>query len=237
MALFGYRQQVQRLLADLSVARFAPGDLDSYINTARGQIAGEGECVRVYASLTVNGAAQQYQFSSITLPAGTTGVAGVLNVRMVTYQIPGTAGQVRMTSREWEWFNTFVLSNPVPVAGPPTFWCQFGQGALGTIFVNLLDQQYTLALDTVCYPSALRLDSDPEKIPYLFTDAVPYFAAYLALLQAQQADAAAGMFKLYSMFMNRARGAATPSVLPGQYEQAPDPEMANRLGLQMKAAG
>jgi hypothetical protein len=232
MALFDYLKRTRLLLHDESFARYRDGDLTSFINTARGQIAGEGECVRVYGSLPLTPPTQQYSFSAITFPTGTQGVAGPINVRMVTYQIPGTQGQVMIAPREWEYFNQFVLSNPVPVAGAPDEWAQFGQGASGTLFVPLPDLPYVLACDTVCYPSPLVFDTDPDAVPYLFTDAVPYFAGYLAKITAGDAEGAKGMFQLYQMFMARARGMANPSVLPHQYEQAPDPEMANRLAVQ-----
>lgn len=227
--LFQYRQQTQRLLQDQPMVKFAPGDLDFYINQARGQIAGEGECVRVYATLAATAATQQYQFSSMVIPGGTTGVQGPLNVRMITYTIPGATGNGRMAAREWEWFNTFVLSQSAPVAGHPSVWAQFGQGASGTVFVNLLDGAYTLNLDLVCYPSPLMSDADPEALPYQWTDAVPYYAAYLGYLAAQDSQRADGLYKLYETFMQRARRTATPSVLPHQYEQAVDPVILARM--------
>jgi hypothetical protein len=232
--LYIYRQQVQRLLSDTVQTRFNPADLDFYINLARGQIAGEGECIRQYASLALNSGQQQYPFSDIMFPGGSAGIAGVFNVRMANYFV--ASGQKRITAREWEWFNEHVMNNAVPVPSAPQYWAQFGQGANGTLFFNLPDTTYTLALDTVCVPTPLETDADPEPVPYLWTDAVPYFAAYTALLTAQQQDAALGMFKLYETFVQRARAAATPSVLPGQYPQQPDPFMAGRLGVTPRGA-
>jgi hypothetical protein len=234
--LTAYLTQFQNLIQAPSspIPLISTAQATTYINTARGQVAGEGECIRVYASLTLAAPTQQYPFASIALPAGTLGVAGVLNVRMATYAVAG--GQKRVVPREWEWFNDFVLATPVPVAGPPQYWAQFGQGASGTLFFNLPDEAYTIALDTVCYPSPLATDGDPEAIPYLWTDAVPYYAAWLGLMSLQrQADAdnrANGMMKRYEDLMARARRAATPSVLPGQFAQGPDPMAANRLGIQ-----
>lgn len=238
MALFRYRQRTQQLLGDVTVARFNPGDLDSYINSARSQIAGESECIRVYATLAITSSAQQYAFTAITFPVGTTGVAGVINVRMVTFALGN--GQVMLTPREWEFFNTFVLSQQLPndaqgnpMGSQPSVWTQYGQGLNGTLFVNLPDQGYTLSLDTVCYPSALANDTDPEAIPQFFTEAIPYYAAYLALLTAQNAEGAATMLGLYRQRLANARQHANPSVLPHQWSQAPDPVMANRLGMQI----
>lgn len=229
-----YTQQTQLLLKDPKMERFNLFDLRSYVNIARGQVALEGQCVRNYATLAISDTAQQYPFSSIVLATGTAGVAGVMNVRMVSYQIGG--GQLIVTPREWEYFNNSVLNNAAPESGPPFMWAQYGQGAQGSLWFNLSDQDYTLNLDTVCYPLPLNSDSDPEAIPYAWTDAIPYYAAYVAYLTAQQEDAATAMFKLYQMFASRARGFATPSVLPHQYEQTPDPVMANRLGVTMKGA-
>lgn len=233
-----YQQNARRILNDQGFARFFEGDLTDWINQGRGQIAGEAECVRVYASLSVGAASRQYPFSAISFPDGTQGVAGVINVRMVTYTTPGTALVNTVTPREWEWFNTYVLpavpnidANGNPVGSVPETWAQFGQGANGTIFVNLLDTDYTLNLDAVCYPVPLVDDDTAEAIPYLWTDAVPYYAAYLAFLTAQDADKAEAMFKLYTLFAQRARQFANPSTLTHQYEQSADPMMASRLGL------
>lgn len=236
MALNAYLQRVRLLLADANFTRYNDFDIASFCNSARGQIAGEAECIRVYATLAVSSVAQQYAFTTISL-GGAAGVAGVLNVRMASFSLPGATGQIALTPREWEFFNSFVLSQPAPTAGQPSIWAQFGQGVNGTLFVNLLDTAYTLALDTVCYPSDLTTNSDAEAIPYLWTDAIPYYAAYLAMLTAQNMAGADAMYKLYQVFVARARGFATPSVLPHQYEQAPSPTTPNQLGVTMKAAG
>ena len=89
-------------------------------------------------------------------------------------------------------------------------------------------------------PIALVDDTTPEAIPYLWTDAVPFFAAYFALLSAQagarQAEADR-MFARYQEFTNRARRFATPSVLPFIYPQSGNPVQANQLGLQPAGGG
>jgi hypothetical protein len=93
---------------------------------------------------------------------------------------------------------------------------------------------YTLQLDCACYPQALALDTDVEALSYLWTDAVPYFAAYLALLSAQtgqRTQQAQQMFALYEQFAARARQFANPPVNRFAYEQSQDPTMANKLGL------
>ncbi len=234
--LISYLQTTRRILKDANFTRFIDGDLVDWINIGRGQVAAEGECVRVYATIVLSPPTQQYPFSAINqvfngpLFTANTGIASVLNVRMMTYNLPETPGQLPITPREWEWFNYFILGDSDPQAGPPLYWAQFSQGAGGSFFVNIPDLPYALAVDTVCLPIPLTAESDPEAIPALWTDAVPYYAAYLAMLTAHE-EGADNMLKLYEVFTNRARQFATPSVLPGQYSQAPDPMMPGRLGV------
>lgn len=230
--LFQYREQTRRLLGDATVARFTPGDIDFYVNQARGQIAGQAECIANLADLAIDYPAQEYPFSAIVPSAGTLGIGGVLTVRKITWTLPaGAGGGGRMFAREWEWFQNFVLAQAPPEYGQPRWWAQLGQGAAGTLWVNPPDGPYALRLDAVCYPAPLALDDEPEALPYQWTDAVPLYAAYLGLLYAQAGEAAANMYKLFELFVQRARANATPSVLPGQYRQAPDLMKQNRLGL------
>lgn len=207
-------------------------DLSTYINEARVQVAGEGVCVPVMGTLAVtanlNG---PYPFTAITLNPATAGVQGVLNIQTLWYQI-GT-GQIWMRPRGWPWFTLYELNNAAPVPGPPATWSQYGQGINGTIYLNMPDQAYTLNVDAICYPEALVDDTTPEAIPPLWQTAVPYYAAYLALLSAQtssRTEQADKMLERYELFVKRARQFATPQILPYQYPQSQNPVEANQLG-------
>ncbi len=230
MNLNAYLQRTQLLLEDQTTTKFNLFDLTTYVNIARGQVCGEGECIRQYCILLVDDTAQQYSFPSIILPNEAIGVSGIINVRMVTYSI--ASGRLRVTPREWEWFNNYVLSQAAPLSGPPKYWSQFGQGNGGNLFVNLLDFTYTLNLDTVCFPADLTTNADVDAIPQYWQDAVPYYAAYLAMLPLVGAEQKAEkMLQLYELFVKRARQFATPSVLPHQYAQSTDVTLAAKLGL------
>ena len=227
--------------------------MTSWINQARGQLAGETECIRVIGTIQTVIGIRNYNFSSIGIgtPA-VTGAQGIINVRRLSYNV--ASGQKWFASRAWPYFDYYFLNNPVPVNGPPSQWSQLGQGSSGQGSITGIgagtmssgsfwldpppDLIYTLNCDTVCYPQALAADADVEAIPYIFTDAVAYFAAYLALLSSQtsarQADAER-MFGYYQTFVKRARQFSNPSVNRGAFEQAVDPTMANKLGLQKTA--
>lgn|SRR5487761_1248060 len=205
-----------------------PAILTDYINQARLQIAGEAEAIRVYGSLAVTNATQQYAFSAISL-AGTSGVSGVFNVKQVSVRLGTGAQYVR--ARPFAWFNQYHLMDPVPAASLPKVYAQYGQGETGSLFINLLDGPYTLNLDCVCVPATLATDSDPEALPYPWTDCVPLFAAFWAFLTAQRTADADQMYKRYEQFAQRARAMSTPTVLAGIYPQVPDPRQGNQLGL------
>ena len=234
---------------------YSTANLTRWINIARGQIAGEGECIRVIGTISTVVNQRAYNFSSInTGVAATNGIKGVIHVRRISYDVGqntyGLAGQQWMTPRPWEWFSLYNLNNPVPDVGPPATWSQLGQGSAGTGTGSSAsgsfyldpppDAVYSLNLDCVCYPQALADDTTVEAIPYLWTDCVPFFAAYYAYLSSQtgarQADAER-MYNHYKEFLQRARMAANPSVGRWQYEQASDPAQAAKMGLKPAQAG
>ena len=254
MALAQYLKQTRRLLqlpGTQSTSLYTDADLTDFINISRGQIAGEGECIRVMATIPTVAAQQVYRFQDAVLgvPA-TTGVQGIINIRSISNQVG--SGALWMTPRPWPWFSLYEMNNPVPTTGVPTVWAQFGQGAApsgvpntsvngGSFYVAPIpDDVYTLNLNAVCYPQALALDTDVEALPYFWTDCVPFFAAYFALMSAQtnaRMAEASNMYKgHYEEFMDRARKQSNASTNRWQYDGAGDPAQGPKMGIS-KAGG
>jgi len=236
--LFTYLQDTQRLLADARQGIMNPADLTIYINRARRILAGEAECVRVYANLVLTPGQRQYGFSAVNVAAVNPAVEAPFNARFLWYVVG--EGQKALRPRGWPWFAQYKLNNPVPNTGVPQVWSQYGQGDSGSIFFDPVpDDAYTIILDTVCVPIELVDSTTAEAIPYPWTDAVPFFAAYTALLTAQaRKEDAAMMLQQYEEYKNRARKISNPSILPGLYEQAtPIVSTANQLGVQPGGAG
>ena len=252
-----YQTQLAGLLQNpgAPTSLYSTTDLNRWINAARGQVAGESKAIRYLGSLSTVIGQRNYNFSGIsTGVAATTGIQGVIHVRSVMYAV--ASGYQWMRPRPWEWFTLYKLNNPVPVSGPPEVWSQFGQGSAGagsitgigtgtmisgSIYIDPPpDLVYTLQLDCVCYPILLTADTDVEALPYLWTDSVPFFAAYYALLSAQSSARVADaerMYNYYQEFVRRARNAANPDVNSYLYQQSNDPVKINKLGLQKAAAG
>ncbi len=237
MALTAYETQTQALLQLPGAPQtlYPIANIDTWINIARGQLAGEGECIRYIATIPTVIGQRNYNFSALnTGVSGTTGIKGVIHVRRSTYSI--ASGQTGVAPRAWPWFDLYYMNNPVPQNGPPKNWAQYAQGVNGSFYLDPPpDAVYTLNCDCVTYPIPLVDDTTVEAIPYLWTDAVPFFSAYYALLSSQtsarQADAER-LFGHYQTFVNRARQFANPSVNRFLYEQSGDPAQSNAYGMQ-----
>lgn len=231
---------------------YSTANLTLWINTARAQLAGESESIRRIGTVSTVVGQRNYNFGSVNVwlggTAATTGVAGIFHVRRISYDVGD--GEQWITPSAWPWFDLYHMNNPVPVNGAPEVWSQYAQGSggqqlgsstFGSFYLDPPpDTAYTLNCDCVCYPIALADDATIEGLPYLWTDCVPYFAAYLAYLSSQtgarQADAMR-MMDLYKEFVERARKFANPSVNRWMYEQSPDPTTLNKLGMQNRNAG
>ncbi len=236
-----YILRTQQLLQNpaASVELYAESDLILWINQARGQLAGEGKCIRAIGSLATVASTRNYNFSDISFGASaTTGIAGAINVRSIQVGVGG--GLKWINARGWTWFNFYNMSNVTPAPGEPQEWAQLAQGESGSLYLDPPpDTVYTLMCDSVCYPIDLVDDTTVEAIPALWTDAVAYFAAYLAFLSAQspaRQNDAARMFEHYQTFCDRARQFATPDVNYTMYPQSKDPAQLAKLGLSPKSA-
>lgn len=240
-------------LPEANNALYNTDSLISFINVARGQLAAEGECIRFIGTIPTVIGQRAYDFSDIDLDLATnTGFQAPIHVRRINRAI-GDGGQQQLFPRPWEWFDLYCMSTVVPIPGPPKRWAQYGQGAApgadgetgpgGSFYIDPVpDLVYTLYCDCVIYPAALdnTEESPPESLPYLWTDAVPYYAAYLALMSAQSnarvADAER-LFNQYDMFVKRARQFSNPSLLRSQYQQSVDPAQINKLGVRTLPQG
>lgn len=237
VALSDYIQSTRRLLQNppAPTSLYATSDLTAYINTARGQLAGDAECIRLQATISCVVGTRVYNFSGLnTGVSATNGIQGVLSLRQMLYSV--ASGQQWVRPRGFEWFTLYKLNNPVPSSGPPQVWSQYGQGASGSFYIDPLpDDTFTLSVDAVCYPIPLVDDNTVDAIPYIYSDAVPYFAAYMAFLSAQSGarqNDANRMLELYTEFKNRARRFSNSTVLPYSQPQTTDPTTVNQLGLQ-----
>ncbi len=229
--LTDYQQQVRLLMGDATFARFNDFDFRTWINFSRAQVAGQGLCVRQLAVMPLANGNRSNSFLNIT--GLVTGTLGVYHIRQFFYPVGG--GQTLVTSRPFEWFGLYALNNPTPSSGPPLTWTQLGQGEQGTVYVDPIpDMDYLCPVEVVCVPVPLVDDATVEAIPPIWTLAVPYYAAWLAFMSAQQQEQADKMLGRFQEQMLLARNAANPDLLMENWSQSRDFMLQNRLGVQPK---
>lgn len=221
MALLAYIAQTRSLLNDVGGVEYTTPDLTTFINDARVQIAGASEAIRFVGPLALVAANRgPYPFTSIiTVPAAPAGTGGVLVVRKGAALLPG-GGFSEVFNREWDWFFSYCLCGPnASQQGVPNTFSQLPPGSAGSLYFSPIPDGTvpSVSLDCVGYPSNLESDGDPEALPYPWTQAVQYYAAYLALLNAQRLGDADAMLQRYDLFQTRATQMTTPTTLPVQY--------------------
>jgi hypothetical protein len=228
--LTAYLTATQELLENPvpSPPLYATTDLINYVNEAREQIAGEGECIVGLAQGSLTNAVPAYSFSifssfSALTPGGTalTGIQGVLTIRQLS--IVNAAGTVNTTlaTRPWFWMERYWLNSGAAIAsGQPREWGQLGRGANGTFSIGpapVAGNFPHINADCALLPIPLVDDTTPEAIPVPWQDAVPFYAAYKALLSAQRRDDANQMFQRFEAYMRRAVQNSTPTRYPTNF--------------------
>ena len=287
MALFEYLKQTQRFLREQNQVFENPGDLISYVNRARREIALRTQCIRVLTpsagvivgytivnggtnysnspTLTVtppdfpngmlpypngsqavatcivqggvitnvysqyggngyfqptititdptgtgavvtpvvgginllNQGQEVYKFSDIDLTANP-GCQSVYFVRGVSIIYSG----YRYSLEQLAWSRYQIYrAYPYQYQYTPAIYTQRAQGTNGDMYFYPLPSQALQAeYDCQCLPSDLLDDQSVEAIPDPWTDAVPYMAAHLGMLELQNFNASRYYLELYEKF-------------------------------------
>lgn len=171
-----------------------------------------------YTATTLN--QEVYTFASFnSLVQQTSGVQSIQGIFSIAV-MQGAPGAFKPTLFYWSWgaLQAYCRSNSSLVSNYPDRWSQYGQGVSGSFYLYPIPSgNYPMDLDCYCLPVTLTSDSTPEAIPYPWTDAVPYYAAYLALLSAQRKEDANQMLNDYKMKVKEGGSMARPVVIPNYY--------------------
>ena len=283
MALNAYIAATQRLVHDTAGQRYSTTDLTTYINTARSQLALEGECVRFLygldgmlslAGTTVSGSpiisgitstsglqngwglygtgipnnatVASFTGTSITMSANATatgattvntqiqtvinqetylmptdvslgaGVKNIIQLKSISINFGGAQGsnQYMLSQLDFTALQAYYRFYGPNLVGNPAIWARYQS----KVYLRPIPSQtYPMQWDTVCSVIDLVNDASVEAIPYPFTDCIPYFAAYLALMNSQRPQDADNMFKLYEQFNGRARKFIQRTYAPSIY--------------------
>lgn len=119
----------------------------------------------------------------------------------------------------WTSFQAKYRSYNIGQQNYPSLWSQYGRGAGGQCYLwPIPGSPSQMEWDAFCNPIPLVNDSTIEAVPDPFTAAIPYYAAYMAHLNAQRRDDAQFMLAMFKDKLIECGVATTPSMSPSAYD-------------------
>lgn len=145
------------------------------------------------------------------------GIKDVIAVKSITVNWGAGGGSNAPMLQYWD-FTTYQAYlryyGQTGLGGQPCVWTRYQNNVL---IRPVASSVYPMQWDTICSVIDLTDDNTPEAIPYPFTDAIPYYAAYLALFNSQRAGDAQMMLEEYEKFARRARAFWQRTIIPNVY--------------------
>lgn len=100
----------------------------------------------------------------------------------------------------------------------PMLWAQYQLGETGSVYLwPMPSAVYEMQWDCLCTPAALSSTQTIDLIPDAWTNAVFYYACYLAYLNAQRKDDSNDMFQRYERALMEASSYVQPPRTPDYY--------------------
>ena len=169
-----------------------------------------------YTAFTTSGQ-EKYNFSTLSTIAqqtpGVDKIQGILSVSVSQGTITPTLDQKAFTELQ-----AYMRAYNTSYTSYPEVFAQYSFGVNGSFYLwPVPSGTYGMDIDTYCLPISLSSDSDPEAIPYPWTECIPYYAAYWALMNAQRFEDAKFMKKEYDERILEARAQSTPQFIPSMY--------------------
>lgn len=215
-----YVTQVQRLLHDPTGTLYPVSDVKAYINETRSRLSLQSECVRVLYgqqfSTTNNTVVNQEVYPYPTAIAVSSGIKDVIQVKSVTVNWGGANGSNQYMLEQWSFtkYQAYLGFYGPNLQGNPAVWCNY-QNAVR--MRPIPSQISPMQWDTICSVIDLASDSDPEAIPYPYTDSVKYYAAYLSYMNSQNPAPSTQMEALYNKTLAEARSFTQRTFVPYVY--------------------
>lgn len=223
MALSDYQSQVLALLNDPTATFFSTAQITTWINTARARIAAMSGCIRWLPPNSSNETValqEAYPLSGLTpvIPAGS-GMLQVLRVHSVAVWSAAAAGSQKPVWERvaWDKFQAEIRILNGQYQGQmsqPGAWTQYGRGTSASVYLGPIPTAVVpMDWDCVMVPIHLAVDTDPEAIPYPWTDIVQYGAQREAYIAQQRIPDAEQIDKLIAMMIQQAPTLAEGHVL------------------------
>jgi hypothetical protein len=204
--LSGYITQTRRLLHDVNANFWTDAELTDYINDGRNTLVRDTGCNRVLQNHTAPYNVETIDFADLPEGNNTVDVLNVIlywgNSRIPLYYLPWTDFNAQL--RYWQDYT-----------GRPVGFSMYGPKK---IFIGPKpDQAYQMEIDTVVLVDPMVAGSDVETLPTPFTEAVPFYAAYIAKYQEQSYGEAEIFKQEYSKHVMEALNTTFTRRLPTPY--------------------
>jgi hypothetical protein len=210
VVLSTYRTASQRLLHDANGNFYSAAELNDYVNAGRQKVAAMTGCLRYLdKSFTLTIGVDAYPFSGLTQGSVT---IDVLNVTVIYGNV-----RYQLEWRPWTEFSA-MLRSWTGFQRLPVTWSKYGANIL---YVGPLpDQAYATEIDTIQTPNVLVDDTTTEQLIYPYTEAVQYYAAYLAKKKEQSYGEAQDFLREFYRCLKEAVASAQLRRLRSGYAQA-----------------
>lgn len=165
-----------------------------------------------FISTVANQEVYRFQDYNQLLPQGLREILAIQNISI-------SWGGIKPTMRHLDFsaFQAYLRAYNTQSTNWPAVWAQYGQGVQGSVYLNPIpSQQMQMEWDTYCLPDDLQTDTDPEFIPYPFSHAVPYYAAWWASIPVNT-DMANYFDQLYKRALKEARSQTDIAIFPDFY--------------------
>lgn len=201
--LASYRTQVRRLLHDANDSQWSVTAKDAYVNEAiqrRDLDTGANRVIQVVNLVT---GTDTYAFTALGDPTA-------FDVISICLRYGGqrvVLGQHSVTELN-AFVRTWITYRSYPVA-----WAKLG--AASVLLGPIPSQAWVTEWDTSVITPTLATDASVDPLPYPYTIAVPYYAAYLAKLNErryQEADTFQGLYRQELLGAVNQRAGMVPSV-------------------------
>ena len=204
--LSGYITETRRLLHDVNANFWTNAELTDYINDGRNHLIQDTGCNRVLQTYTTVYNVETIDFSALPESDDT--------IDVLTINLYWGNSRVPLYYMAWSNFNA-QLRFWQNYTGRPVGFSMYGPKK---IYIGPKpDEAYLMELDTVVLKPPLT-DADPvETLPTPFTEAVPFYAAYLAKYQEQSYGEAEILKQEYQKHVMQALNTTFTRRLPTPY--------------------
>lgn len=222
--LNSYITETQQLLNDQNGQYFTPATTATWVNKSRRRIAAISGCLRAMPPGTQTHPGQEiYPFSDwISLVQGIVpGVESILAIRSLCISIGAQGWKPQWRRMVWTDFQARMRIYNGTFFGTisePGWYAQYGAGPAGALYLAPIPAQSNpMEVDLTLIPAPLVDDDSPEPIPYPWNDAVPYWAATLALLAQQRREDAQAMSIMFNTDLPLCASVICPQMIQSSY--------------------